>query len=277
MDAFLQSLPWDKFVDVAAPHFNWDRAQAEGFLRALQGEAKLGHKLISPYLKPGMKVLEVGAGMGLLSAYLESQGVHITALEPGLGGFGVNAALARAADFQRLTRVDIPAQELRGVDYDFIYSINVLEHIPDLQAALQGLARVLSPGGQMVHTCPNYLLPFEPHFGIPLVPLWPRLTAHLLPKLKASELWQSLNFVTLPQMRRAAHKAGLEAKFESGVLYRAFERLDTDPAFRERQAKGLVKYAYHAFKRTGTLSLLKRLPPVLATPMVFHFRRLTRP
>jgi hypothetical protein len=33
--------------------------------------------------------LEVGSGMGLLAGYLNSKGVDITALEPGLGAEGV--------------------------------------------------------------------------------------------------------------------------------------------------------------------------------------------
>ena len=234
-------------------------------------------KLVLPCLKPGMRVLEVGSGMGLLSAFLASQGLDITALEPGLGGFGVSSALAGAASrlegFPLLKRLDIPAQALQGQTFDFIYSINVLEHIPELADAMAGMARVLSADGTMVHTCPNYLVPFEPHFGLPLVPLFPKVTELLVPRLRTSELWKSLNFVTLPQMKRICTGLKLDVRFERGVLYRAFERLDTDAAFRERQAKGLVKWVYLALKLTGTLTLLKHLPPVLATPMVFELKR----
>jgi 2-polyprenyl-3-methyl-5-hydroxy-6-metoxy-1,4-benzoquinol methylase len=276
LETFLATLPWEDFSQVATPYFGGDHARAERFLRTLQGEARLGLKLIQPYLTPGARVLEVGSGMGLLSAYLASAGVDITALEPGLGGFGVSSGLAQAAGklpgFPSLNRLDLPAQELRDLEFDFIYSINVQEHIPELADALRGMKRVLAPKGKMIHTCPNYLVPFEPHFGIPLIPLFPKLTEWLVPRLRKSELWQSLNFITLPQLRRMAWAEGLDATFETGVLYRTFQRLDTDVAFRERQAKGLVKWVYLLLKATGGMTLLKHLPPALATPMVFELK-----
>lgn len=276
IDEFLSRLPWDEMAAVAAPFFDGDHAAGEAFVRTLQGEAKLGLELVRPRLRPGMRVLEVGAGMGLLSAYLASTGVDVVALEPGLGGFGVNAALARAADFRDLRRLEIPAGRLDGMEFDLVYSINVLEHIPDLPAALRGMARVLAADGLMVHTCPNYLVPFEPHFGIVLVPGMPRLTAALRPRLRTSELWQSLNFVTLPRLRRMAAAEGLDVRFEEGLLRRAFERLETDEAFRERQGGGLVGMAYRMLKATGTFPLLGALPAVLATPMVFELRHRAR-
>jgi SAM-dependent methyltransferase len=276
LESFLTSLPWADFAQVAAPFFNNDLSRAERFLRTLQGEARLGLKLIQPHLTLGDRVLEVGSGMGLLSAYLASRGIDVTALEPGLGGFGVSSALAQAAGrlphFPALKRLDLPAQDLRDLQFDFIFSINVQEHIPELAEALQGMKRVLAPKGKMLHTCPNYFMPFEPHFGIPLVPLFPKLTEWLVPKLRKSELWQSLNFITLPQLRRMAEVVGLDIKFETGALYRTFQRLDTDVAFRERQAKGLVKWVYLLLKATGTLSLIKHLPPIFATPMVFELK-----
>lgn len=274
LDAFLGALPWSDFTVVARPYFDNDAQLAGSFLRTLQAEAHLGLRLIQPELRPGMRVLEVGAGMGLLSSFLTSRGVEVTALEPGLGGFGVSASLASAmADlggFPNPNRLAIPAERLQGGPFDLIFSVNVLEHIPMLAEAIRGMARVLGPDGRMVHTCPNYLIPYEPHFAIPLVPAWPRLTHWIVPAIRHSELWQSLNFVTLPQIRRIAATERLEISFEQGVLYRAFERIESDPAFRDRQGNGIVKWAYACLRLTGTLGVLRHLPAVLATPMVFR-------
>jgi 2-polyprenyl-3-methyl-5-hydroxy-6-metoxy-1,4-benzoquinol methylase len=66
--------------------------------------------------------------------------------------------------------------------FDLIFSNNVFEHVRDVQAALATLGALLRPGRVMVHNCPNYDVPYEPHFGIPLLPLRPASTARVLPK-----------------------------------------------------------------------------------------------
>ena len=76
---------------------------------------------------------------------------------------------------------------------------------------------VLAPAGSMVHTCPNYHVPYEPHFGIPLVPGVPSATRFVLPgRIASSGLWRSLNFVTSTGLRRTARRAGLTVEFEPG-------------------------------------------------------------
>jgi len=121
--------------------------------------------------------------------------------------------------------------------FDLIFSVMPLEHIPDFEAAFAGMAAVLAPQGRMIHLCPNYMVPYEPHFGLPLVPLAPRATALLLPSLKASGLWRSLNFVTYRRVRRCAAAAGLTVEFAPRMMLRAFERLDRDPIYRGAPAR----------------------------------------
>jgi 2-polyprenyl-3-methyl-5-hydroxy-6-metoxy-1,4-benzoquinol methylase len=225
LERFSAGLPWAELEGVAMPYLNTDRAAAVAFLKTLQLEARFGLNLILSQLSHDKRILEVGAGIGLLAGYLNSCGYQITALEPGLGGFGVSAALSTAVstrpEFSSLHRLDLPAEkldaDLQG-GFDFIYSINVLEHIPDLENAVRGMGAVLENRGEMVHTCPNYFVPYEPHFGIPLVPLAPRFTVNFLPKLKDSELWQSLNFITAARLNRACRAHGLMMNLEPGVM-----------------------------------------------------------
>ena len=67
--------------------------------------------------------------------------------------------------------------------FEFIFSVNVIEHCQPLEPNLEGMAGVLSPGGRMLHTCPNYRVPYEPHLRTPLIPAAPGLTARLRPAL----------------------------------------------------------------------------------------------
>lgn len=275
LERFLAELPWRAMEQVGAPFFDLDVQQAAAFLDTLQAEAKLGLRLIGQHLGPGVRVLEVGSGMGLLAGYLHACGLEVVALEPGLGGFGISAALAQAIAeypaYRQLERLDEPAEALQPEKhglFDLIYSVNVLEHIPALDDALRAMGSVLRPRGRMIHTCPNYTIPYEPHFGIPLIPFAPRATELFVSKLRASELWQSLNFITAGALCNICHRHGLRCRLAPSVMYTAFERLESDSEFRRRQSNGFVRAAFAFLQKSGLWGLLRQVPASCATPMV---------
>jgi SAM-dependent methyltransferase len=225
------------------------------------------------------RILEVGAGTGLLSILLRRRGYDVTALEPSRGGFEAHAGLGPA--IRKWFRADLPflsigAGELNPSfhgEFDLIFSVNVLEHIPDLREAFHAMASVLSTSGRMIHLCPNYTIPYEPHFGLPLVPFIPSALAHLRPDLKRNGLWRSLNFVTSRDILRYARECGLLVEFAPGMMLRAFERLCVDSAFRERQ-EGIATTVAAILMRPHLLSFIGRLPYWFATPMLFECRRI---
>ena len=131
------------------------------------------------------------------------------------------------------------------------------------------MVAVLAPAGRMVHLCPNYAVPYEPHFGLPLVPFAPRATALLKPSLREDGLWRSLNFVTYRRVTRCALSSALRVKFAPGMMRRAFQRLDGDPIYRERQ-RGLVTAIFPILRALGLLRLVGALPYQVATPMLFE-------
>lgn len=268
------------FLDECSRRLSRPLPEIEARIQTSLGEAAVGLQLLDGIDLTGKRVLEVGAGIGIVSLALHRSGVDVVAIEPGLGGFDQNAAIGvclrewlKIADVVYLS---VGAAELRpdkhGM-FDVQFSVNVLEHIPDLESAVTAMCSVLKPGGVMRHTCPNYLIPYEPHFGIPLVPLYPRATALFMPGARKTELWRSLNFVTLGRMKRAFARHGLGCQFSPGTMYAAFSRLDNDQQFRERQgSKGVVAIAHMILRRLGLLRLIANLPPVLATPMTFEVR-----
>jgi SAM-dependent methyltransferase len=53
--------------------------------------------------------------------------------------------------------VDITQSPFPDASFDFVLTNEVLEHVPDLMAALRDTARILTPGGQLIGTFPfNY-------------------------------------------------------------------------------------------------------------------------
>jgi len=246
------------------------------WLDTVKSELATGLDILRAQDLRGKRILEVGAGTGLLSIFLRLQGHDVTALDPSLGGFEPHERVAAfARDWFRAQDLPFLRIGAAALDptahgrFDLIFSVNALEHIPDFEAAFAGMAAVLAPQGRMIHLCPNYLVPYEPHFGLPLVPLAPRATALLMPSLKASGLWRSLNFVTHRRVRRCAAAAGLTVEFAPRMMLRAFERLDRDPIYRERQ-RGLVTMVFGMLRALGLLRLIGALPYQLSTPMLFE-------
>jgi SAM-dependent methyltransferase len=165
---------------------------------------------------------------------------------------------------------DITA-EVAGT-FDLVFSNNVLEHVDDVDRTMGALSEVLRPSGVMVHNCPNYHVPYEPHFGVPLLPGWPAETARLLPaSVTSTGLWRSLNFVTARQVRRVAARHGATVDFERGVLADAFDRFG-EPEFARRHRV----LARLAGPLRAITPLVRRIPPSLATPMIVSWRNTAR-
>lgn len=265
-------------IDFVTETSGLPRARVDQVVEICAAEVAVGRALIAPHQKAGVRILEVGAGIGLLAHDLYRRGWNVVALEPGANGFGFSArigAAVRAFVGGGLPLLDKPSSALepeKDGPFDLIFSVNVLEHIPDLEASLIAMLGVLAPGGVMTHTCPNYHVPYEPHYALPLVPGFPQAVTALKPELCQDELWRSLNFITSTRVKRFARRAGVDVCFEPGLLYEAIRRLDDDPQFSERH-RGLIPAVYGALKKLGLIHALKYLPPACATPMRFTCRR----
>lgn len=273
-----------RLVPPLASDWRIPEAEARERLDVFLNEARYGLGVVRPLLRPGDRILEVGAGPGLLAMALREEGFDVTALDPGGVGFGYLADLRRrAARLLGPRAASLPWLDI-GVDaldparcgaFDLIFSISVLEHLPDLEGAFRAMAAALAPGGRMAHLCPNYAVPYEPHFGLPLVPGAPRLSARLHRRRIAArpELWASIHFVTHRSVRKAARAAGLSVAIEP-QLAPALERLRRDPVFARRHRAWPLRALSAAVAAPGARSLLGRAPASLSTPMLV---RLTRP
>ncbi len=241
-------------------------------------EARFALQFVAPLLTDAGRVLEVGAGLGLLSSFLSTTGVDITTIEPGGEGFdgyrdtgrAIRAALGVDHPTHDVAVEDVD-RELLGGTFDVIFSNNVLEHVHDVGAALTCLDALLAPGATMVHNCPNYAVPYEPHFGVPLLPLRPGATARILPRrVTDTGLWRSLNFVTVSDIRSIATNCDAHVTFERGLLADAFDRL-REPEFAARHT-ALARLAPILRPLTR---VLRTLPASMTTPMIFRWTRPT--
>ena len=278
LDAYVSQLTSMAFVRHLSQRTGIAQGDVERRLADYAGEVVVGVELLRGFLAPGQRVLEVGAGLGLLSVWLIRQGASVVLLESGAGGFDANSRLLTAAlEWFEVQPTILPlrAEELDAQQhgtFDLLFSVNVLEHIPALEEALAAMTGVLAPGGVMRHTCANYTVPYDPHYELPLIPLAPWATAWLVPGIARQEVWRSLNFITHGRVVRFCRRHGLQCQFDRGQLATALNRMNSDPAFLRR--RGRLARMIHAFAgSTGLVKALERLPPKWATPMVITCQR----
>ena len=282
LPAYVAQLTTPEFVGHLAARSGISEIDVRRRLDDYAGEVTVGVELLEGLIAPGQRILEVGAGVGLLSVWLIRRGASVVLLEVGAGGFDANRRLLDAVlEWFDVAPLVLPlrAEELAAAEhgtFDLIFSVNVLEHIPALEQALASMLAVLAPGGTMRHTCANYAVPYDPHYELPLIPLAPHLTGLLVPAIGRQEVWQSLNFITYGRVVRFCRAHGLKYEFEPGLLAKALRRMEEDAAFRRRRGR-LARLA-HALLGTGPMTtLVARLPPRWATPMVFSCTRCRPP
>jgi cyclopropane fatty-acyl-phospholipid synthase-like methyltransferase len=278
LDAFAASLREPSSVARLTTEAGLSPDSARAHLADIVSDAHIGLRLLSwAPLRPGHRVLEVGAGAGLLTAFLQSRGVDLEAIEPTGPGFETTPALTRIV--RETTGIEPRVWPLHARDldpdrhgcFDLIFSVNVLEHFQPLDDNLAGLARVMASNGVQVHTCANYHVPYEPHYNLPLVPFAPALTRRIY-RGDDKPLWRSLNFVTSSALRRYAARHGLAVTFARGTMAASLNRLLEDAVFADRHPPFLRRVARLA-DRCRLTRLLGRVPPGLATPMTVLLRR----
>lgn len=105
------------------------------------------YQLIRSSMSPGGAVLEVGAGIGEFAGRFHRDGLTIDCLEPEKAFHPLLAKVSREiySDIATCPR-----------KYDYIISINVLEHIPDDVAALKQLFGMLKEGGALLLYLPAH-------------------------------------------------------------------------------------------------------------------------
>jgi SAM-dependent methyltransferase len=126
--------------------------------RALEGLASAVNyrrwltSLALPYL--GEHAIEIGSGRGDYAEEWAAQGVRVTASEAEASRLELLRRRFAGSGLVDVVEYAAPA-DVEG-DYSSVVAYNVLEHIPDDVAALEGFARLLRPGGAVVLFVPAF-------------------------------------------------------------------------------------------------------------------------
>ncbi|MBC8106114.1 MAG: class I SAM-dependent methyltransferase [Anaerolineae bacterium] len=139
---------------------NYDRAGAERLFEKY-------FRFIGEFVPAGTRLLDVGCGAGWTSLLLSERGYSITGIDLNAAGF------EPAPRGRELQFVAGSAQAIPFVDgsFDVAASYAALEHMPDPQAALSEMLRVVRPGGAVIVVSPNILCPINGLRGV-LIHSW---------------------------------------------------------------------------------------------------------
>jgi ubiquinone/menaquinone biosynthesis C-methylase UbiE len=172
IDPWLQHMRWRRdFERWRERRLNQEQYQAERI--AMLDEAVGGLK--------GLRLLDLGAGMGGFAVAAALAGAQVTACE-------YNPAYCRIVELRaarhglRLPVFNAAGERLPFPDHSFDAATawDVLEHVQDPRAVLAELARVLRPGGHALITAINRRAWVDPHYHMRGLNWLPRPLAELI-------------------------------------------------------------------------------------------------
>jgi len=267
-----------------------DAPHLERLLDIFAQEARVGREWLTPSLNrlaPGAAILEVGAGLMLVSCQLGKEGFRVVALEPvgeGFSSFSELQKLVLAYAEQRGIAPEVLPIPVEQLDlesrFDFAYSINVMEHVGNFAVALERVGRAIRPGSEYRFMCANYLFPYEPHFNIPTL-FSKSLTENLFRRRiygntrvgDAAGVWKSLNWITVPKVVRAVRNLSeVSVSFDRSMLEAVLLRAVGDREFSARRSP-LVRSLAKGAVRLGLHRLGKWIPPFIQPVMDCSMKR----
>ena len=160
----------------------------------------------------GLDVLDIGCGGGLLAEPMQRLGARVTGIDAGQENVQTAIVHAQQAGLDIEYRCILPeALAADGRAFDVVLNMEVVEHVPDLDAFLDASCHLVKPGGIMVAATLNRTLKALAlaKFGAEYVLGW-------LPR--GTHNWRK--FVRPSEFVRGLRPHGVEVVELKGVSYR---------------------------------------------------------
>jgi len=265
-----------------------DKHQSNWYYENSKADAVYGLSSISKYITKDIKILEVGGGLHFLSTFLNQNGYNITSLEP--SGFSDYINIMRNNVIKIISQLNVNtitsslekfSEENINSKYDFIFSINVLEHSKDVKMHIKKCLDILSSSkGLLLIRCPNYFFPFEGHFYKFFIPFFPKFTFEQLMKNKLiknigeQRYFDILNHLNFDCDYRKIKKFGFNIKFLN-PLKDIFNRIEIDNSFKDRLfSNKQIKIIYKILILLRLKKIMINLFPISFNPyMIMEIRK----
>lgn len=172
-------------IDPWLSHMTWRRDYVRWRERRINQELYQGERLAMLEQRAGglagLRLLDLGAGMGGFAVAAARAGAHVTACE-------YNPAYCRIIEL-RAARYNLTLPVFNGAGealpfpnarFDAVTAWDVLEHVQAPELVLGEIARVLRPGGHVLLTAINRRAWVDPHYHMRGINWLPRPLAELI-------------------------------------------------------------------------------------------------
>ena len=252
-------------------------------------EAKFGFDHIHKYcdrLDKGSNILEIGCGSGVLLGMLCSQYKHLVfeGIEPFESGLENFSNLSVLNEYITKMNIAIMRKNYENFKpakkYDLIFCINVFEHLNDWRHFVVYTSNWLNPAGRIVVLCPNYGLPYESHFRLPIIfnknityKMFRTYIVNFEKKYNFMGLWNSLNFVKKKDVKQFINdNSNMYLVDHLEIIDYLLKRIFHDEDFKKRQK--LIGYIAIIFQKLGIIKLLKIFPNYVPYMMI-EFKKIS--
>jgi SAM-dependent methyltransferase len=99
---------------------------------------------VERYFTPPCHVLELGGGSGWQASIMTTWGCTVRSID-----------IRSDSSYHQVELYDGRSIPFEPASFDIVFSSNVLEHVEDLASLFPEMARVLRPGGVMIHIVPS--------------------------------------------------------------------------------------------------------------------------
>jgi ubiquinone/menaquinone biosynthesis C-methylase UbiE len=132
----------------------WDKAAQRYAKSPVSDEATYQRKLTETqsFFAPDMRVLEFGCGTGTTAVHHAPHVQHVDAIDISENMLEIGRGKAREAGIENVnfTRGALSEFNADAASFDVVLGLNVMHLLPDRQAVVAEVARILKPGGIFV-------------------------------------------------------------------------------------------------------------------------------
>jgi SAM-dependent methyltransferase len=191
--------------------------------------------------RPGMKILDIGSGVGGFVVLCRKLGLQAFGVEPdriGRGSQVTSVEIARRRLDQSPFAVAVGEQLPFPDDtFDLVVLNNVIEHVANQGAVLREALRVAKGDGVVYVACPNYLRWYEPHYKLRWLPLMPKVLGRCYLRARGRDpgMLGRLHYTTNQRVRRLLRT--FEPRQIVDLNREEFLRKWTEGAFVSKRAK----------------------------------------